>query len=109
MLNFSVVKPLQQCGFIENYQGFQLIKQRSAMEKGNWTRTTFSNDPGSYRAFYISAGSDGVLHKSECDWNCSLEINNISPKIVYGKIAVCFNDSSKSWIAGKFEAAVCNN
>jgi hypothetical protein len=109
VINFSSVKPEQQCGFIENYQGFQILSKGANMNRGEWLRSRFDENPGNYQAFYRFIKSDTTAYKSDCDWNCSLEINNISPKIVSGKIAVCFNDKNKSWIAGRFEAAVCNN
>jgi hypothetical protein len=109
VLNFSLIKPEQQCGFIQNYQGFQLFSKGAKMNRGEWSRTKFDDNPGNHQAFYSFIISDSTSYKSDCDWNCSLEIDNISHKIVSGKIAICFNDKYKSWIAGRFEAAVCNN
>lgn len=109
VLNFSSIKPAQQCGFIDNYQGVQVLNEGNPIGSGIWAKLKFDEYPGSYHVFYKYMSSDQTGYKSDCDWNCALEIDNISPKIVTGKIAVCFNDKDKSWIAGKFEAAVCNN
>ena len=109
VLNFSLVKPQQPCGFIDNYQGFQIINKGAPINRGEWLKAKFDDNPGSYLSLYKFIDSDNNPRKSDCDWNCSLEIDNITPKIVSGKIALCFNDKDKSWIAGNFEAVVCNN
>ncbi len=104
VLNFSLVKPEQNCGFIENFEGFTLFKKGGEIKQGNWSKAKFTDGPDTYQAFYKSAGN-----KSAVDWNCSLEIESISEKTAKGKIVIFFNDNTKSWIAGKFEAVICNN
>jgi hypothetical protein len=108
-LNFSTFKSSHQCGYIENYQGFQLINKGSAISKTGFFKAKFSDDAKTYRAFFRYLNSDGTSFKSDAGWNCALLIDKISDKIVSGKVAICFNDERKSWIAGKFEAVVCNN
>lgn len=109
VLNFSTVNAEQQCGYIENYQGFQLINKGNAITKAGFVKAKFGDNSKSYRAFFRYLNSDGTSFKSDAGWDCALSIEKITDKSVIGKIAICFNDERKSWIAGKFEAVVCNN
>ena len=109
VLNFSVTKPEQSCGFIENYRGFQLIKRGGMISEGDWKKLKFHDSPGDYQAFYKYISVDGNSFKSDFSWNCTLKIESFTSKNVTGKIALCFNDDKKSWIAGKFDAVICNN
>ncbi|MGH2575977.1 MAG: hypothetical protein ACRDFC_09795 [Ignavibacteria bacterium] len=109
VINFSVVKPEQPCGYRENDVGFQLMNKGSEIGKGGWIKSGFDDDSKFFQSFYRYITSEGNAFKSDAKWNCALWIENISDKIVNGKIAVCFNDEKKSWIAGKFEAQICNN
>jgi hypothetical protein len=109
VLNFSTVKAEQQCGYIENYQGFQLINKGNAITKEGYVKAKFVDESKTYQAFFRYLNSDGTSFKSDAGWNCALNIDKITDKIVSGKVAICFNDERKSWIAGKFEAVVCNN
>ena len=109
VLNFSTVKAEQQCGYIENYQGFQIINKGNPIVKGEFVKSKFVDDSKSYQSFFRYLNSDGTSFKSDAAWNCALRIEKVSDKTVSGKVAICFNDERKSWIAGKFEAVVCNN
>ena len=109
VLNFSLEKAEQKCGYIENYQGFQLISRGSYLTKGEVSKPAFNDDAKNYQSFYRFINPDGTSYKSDVRWNFALNIENITDKIVTGKIAVCFDDEKKSWIAGRFEALVCNN
>lgn len=104
VINFSMVKPSQNCGFIEGFSGFTLLNKGAAINKGVWLKSKFSDDPKTYQAFFKSSDL-----KSSAGWNCALEIENMSEKTVSGKIALFFNDEKHSWLAGKFEAVICNN
>jgi hypothetical protein len=104
VLNFSLVKPVQNCGFIENFEGFTILNKGNEIKQGQFLKSKFSDDPGTYQVSFKSGGS-----KSTETWNCALEIESINDKTAKGKIAVFFNDNAKSWIAGKFEAVICNN
>ncbi|MCI0448867.1 MAG: hypothetical protein L0Y79_03655 [Chlorobi bacterium] len=104
VINFSVVKPEQDCGFIENFTGFTVMNKGAAIEQGEFLKPKFSDDPKTYNAFYKLEGG-----KSTAEWNCALKVESISGKIVKGQIALFFNDTTKSWVAGKFEAIICNN
>jgi hypothetical protein len=104
VLNFSLVKPAQTCGFIENFEGFTLMNKGGEIKQGPWLKAKFADDPAAYKGSYRFAGTT-----SADQWNCALEIESKNEKTVKGKIALFFNDASKSWVAGRFEAALCNN
>jgi hypothetical protein len=109
VINFSMIKPEQQCGFIENFKGFQLINKGGSINLGDYSKGKFEENPESYNAFFKFTESDGSTIKSSSSWNCALKITGNSDKLVSGSIALCFNDEKKSWVAGKFEAVICNN
>jgi hypothetical protein len=109
VLNFSLEKSEQKCGYIENYQGFQLLSKNRPMNKGVFVKSKFGDESKNYQSFFRYINSDGTSFKSDAEWNCALNIESLTDKIVIGKIALCFNDDKKSWVAGKFEASVCNN
>jgi len=104
VINFSLVKPAQNCGFIENFEGFTLMNKGAEIKQGQFVKSKFADDPGTYTCIFTSSGS-----KSTDPWNCALVIESVDAKTVKGKIALFFNDGSKSWVAGKFEAVLCNN
>lgn len=104
VINFSQVKPSQNCGFIEGFSGFTLINKGAVINKGEWVKSKFADDSKTYQVFFKSGD-----RKSSAGWNCAFEIENLDEKSVTGKIAVFFNDEKHSWLAGKFEALVCNN
>ncbi len=104
VINFSVSKPGQNCGFIENFEGFTLMNKGSGFKQGDWKKSRFSDDPSTYRASFKTSG----VSSSE-SWNCALNIESISDKVVKGRVVIFFKDESKSWLAGKFEAVICNN
>ena len=109
VLMFSVNKPEQPCGFIENFSGFQLLNKGNSIARGEWTKPKFEEDASTYHTFYKYVSAEGNSFKSDVLWNCTLKIESVSEKSVTGKIAICFNDDKKSWIAGRFDALVCNN
>lgn len=104
VLNFSVSKPEQSCGFIEYFEGFVLMNKGSEMKQGEWNKPRFDSDAGSYTASFRSAGNT-----STAAWNCAMKFEAVDNKKASGKILIYFNDPAKSWIAGKFEANICNN
>ncbi len=109
VLNFSLEKAEQKCGYIENYQGFQLISKGSQMNKGEFLKSGFYDESAEFQSFFKYINSNGTSYKSDAAWNCALSIDSLTDNIAAGKIAVCFNDEMKSWIAGRFRAAVCKN
>ena len=105
VINFSLVKPQQKCGFIEGFTGFTIINKGGSFNQGDWVKPKFDDDPKTYSAFFKNEDSD----KSSVQSNCALNIESITDKTVKGKIALFFNDVQKSRVAGKFEAVICNN
>jgi hypothetical protein len=104
VLNFSVNRPEQDCGFIENFTGFTLVNKGGSITQGEWVKAKFADDPGTYKAYYRQGEQS-----STAEWDCALSIESINDKTVTGKIALYFNDEKNSRVAGKFEALVCNN
>lgn len=109
VMNFSINKPNQPCGYIQNYEGIQILKKGSTMNIGEYIKKNFQDVSDEYEVFYKYKTSNSETIQSSSGWNCAIVIENISDKIASGKIAICFNDTKKSWIAGKFEAIICNN
>jgi hypothetical protein len=73
-------------------------------KQGEWVKAKFADDPGAFQANFKIAGASSTEN-----WNCALYIESIGEKTVKGKIALFFDDGSKSWAAGNFEAIICNN
>ena len=109
VLRFSTQKPEQPCGFIQNFQGIEIIRKGNTIELGVYEKKHFSDDNMGYKVSYITDAGGGNLTKSTSDWNFAMKIDSLNWKTISGKIAVCFNDVTKSWVAGRFSAAVCNN
>lgn len=108
VINFSDKKPKQNCGFIENDIAVHLTKASGDFEKGEFVKESFNKNLDGYSAdfhYYV----DNNIKKVTVEWNCALVITDIDDKVVKGKIAICFKDASKSWLAGTFEALRCNN
>lgn len=108
VLNFSTANPTQRCGFVENDSAFHLTKLSGDFTKGVFVKETFDKSIDGYIADFHTFGEDGPK-KISVPWNCALDITEINDKVVKGKIAICFKDDKKSWLAGSFEATVCNN
>lgn len=104
VINFSLVVPAQQCGYMDSFIGFAIVNKGNSIGRGDWVKSKFDDEPKTYQAYYFSGGQ-----KSSSPWNCALSIESITENKVTGKIAIFFKDETKSWVAGKFEAIVCNN
>ena len=108
VINFSDKKPKQNCGFIENDMAFHLTKASGSFGEGEFIKEGFNKNIDGYSAefhYYV----DNNIKKVSVPWNCAFVITEIDDKMVKGRIAICFKDESKSWIAGTFEAVRCNN
>jgi hypothetical protein len=105
VLVFSLAKPSQPCGYIEDFQGIQLVNKGNPINQGEWVKGKFDDDPRTYQSYFRITGGD----KSTAGFNCALVIESMDSKVVKGRIAIFFNDDKKSWAAGKFEATICNN
>ena len=105
---FSDKSPQNKCGFIENDNGFNLTKLGAEFKEGEFVKDSFIKNLEGYSAdFHITENED--MKKITAGWNVALIITEINDEVVKGKIAMCFKDDKKSWIAGSFEAPVCNN
>ena len=105
---FSDKAPKNKCGFLENDNGVQITKLGAAFEEGDFLKESFLKNAEGYSAdFRITENED--MRKVTSAWNAAIKITEMEDDIVKGMIAVCFKDDKKSWIAGKFEAIICNN
>jgi len=108
VLNFSNLIPKNSCGFIENDNSFQLMKKAGEIKVGELIKSSFDQNLDGFTAYYEIADSTNPV-KSTVEWNCILVITAKNEKTIKGKIAMCFKDDTKSWIAGTFEAIRCYN
>jgi hypothetical protein len=108
VFNFSDKTPKNKCGFIENDNAFHLTKLGGEFKKGEFIKETFSvNIEGCTGDFHTTVNEN--MQKFTPAWNCALVITDKNDDIVTGKIAMCFKDEKKSWMAGTFTAVRCNN
>ena len=105
---FSSKSPQNKCGFIENDNGFHLTKLGAEFKEGEFVKDSFIKNLEGYSSdYHITENED--MKKITVGWNAALLITEINDDVIKGKIAMCFKDDKKSWIAGSFEAPVCNN
>jgi hypothetical protein len=104
VINFSLSKPLQNCGYVENFKGFSIIRRGSDFVKGEWIKSEFTTAADGTEAYYYDTDI-----RSESQWNCALIIEDIGERNVRGKIILCFDDERRNWVGGIFEAVICNN
>lgn len=109
VLNFGDVKPKNNCGFVENDNSFHLIHKSGEIKTGELLKATFEQNLDGYLAYFDTTKTIESDVKSTTGWNCALIITEMNDKTVKGKIAICFKDEKKSWIAGTFEAVRCYN
>ncbi|MCK7526688.1 MAG: hypothetical protein MZV64_58360 [Ignavibacteriales bacterium] len=109
VFNFSDKSPKNKCGFVENDNGFQITKTRCRnLKKVSSLKILSSKISMAIMPIFIVSLNDD-MKKITAGWNVALVITEMDDNVVKGKIAMCFKDDNKSWIAGKFEAARCNN
>ncbi len=108
VLNFGDKAPKQNCGYIENDNAFHLTKLKGNFTEGEFVKDSFGKILTEYSADYHIT-ENGEINKTSVPWNCALLITEINAKTVKGKIAMCFKDEKKSWIAGNFAAIRCFN
>jgi hypothetical protein len=109
IINFGNKSPKQNCGYIENDDAFHLMKIGGEFEEGEFVKGNFYITIDGIVADYHYYDKNGNIKKVSDPWNCALLITDLSDDVVKGKIAICFKDKSKSWIAGTFEAVRCYN
>ncbi|HEY5534442.1 MAG TPA: hypothetical protein VIL99_05865 [Ignavibacteria bacterium] len=110
VINFTSKAPRQNCGaFEESDSGFRLTKKSGEFKVGDFIKDKFTTmTEGVVADYHFSLEKDNTKNVTP-EWNCVLKISEITDKKVKGKIAICFKDESKSWIAGTFEAIKCSN
>ncbi len=109
VLNFGDVKPKNNCGYVEQDNSFHLIHKGGEIKTGDLLKSSFDQNLDGYIAFSNTGNESANNTKSSEPWNCALVITGIEDKIVKGKIAICFKNDKKNWIAGTFEAIRCFN
>lgn len=108
VINFGTRSPEQICGAVSNDSAFHLMRPSRDFTEGEFIKENFTKDVDGYVAdFHVYEGQESK--KLSVPWNCALVLDEIGEKTVKGKIAMCFKDEKKSWLAGKFEAIRCNN
>jgi hypothetical protein len=108
VINFGDVKPVNNCGYVENSNSFHIMHKGGIIGKGELLKSSFEQNLDEYVSFIEVSGVKDENKKS-IPWNCALVITEIGEKTVKGKIAMCYKDDKLSWIAGTFEATRCNN
>lgn len=108
VINFGDVKPKNNCGFVESDNSFHMLKKAGDINPGELLKSSFDQNLDGFVSYYQTVGTDANDMKS-IPWNCALVITDVNDKTVKGKIAMCFKDDKKSWLAGTFEAIRCNN
>ena len=107
-IQFSTNKPQSNCGAVVNDTAFIFSSLKKDLTKGEVLKENFTKTFDSYASYIlINVGEDSK--KINAPWNAAIRIDEIGEKTVKGKIAICFKDEKKSWVAGKFEAILCNN
>ncbi len=108
VINFGTKQPKQICGPVDNDSAFSITRLAKDFTQEEFVKSSFSSNVDGYIANYHTYKS-GEAKKFLGAWNCALLLTEINDKTVKGKIALCFKDSLKSWVAGTFEAKRCNN
>ncbi|CAN5473722.1 hypothetical protein BH10BAC5_BH10BAC5_12710 [soil metagenome] len=108
VINWGDKKPVQVCGFVDNDIAIHFLRKAGDIVKGNVLKPGFDNNLDNYTLNYHYY-EDGNIKKVSVPWNCALQIDEITDDVVKGRIAICFKDDTKSWMAGKFEAVKCLN
>lgn len=109
ILNFGDVKPKNNCGYVESGNSFHILHKANEIKTGELLKASFDQNLDGYISYYDTLTVKEPDKKSSIQWNCALIITSMDEKTVKGKIAICFKDEKKSWIAGTFEAIRCYN
>jgi hypothetical protein len=109
VLNFGNKAPRQNCGYVEGDDAFHLMHIAGEINEGEFLKSSFSQQMDEYVAYFHYTDENNDMKKITVPWNCALIITSMEEEIVRGKIAMCFNDNNRSWIAGTFEAVYCFN
>ncbi len=116
-ITFSDKAPDAPGGHLEGNSAFELRFARPAwLKTGSFTKTLSQQvDFREFHAFYHYPEPDGVQMTVAQNWACAFEITEITPDndptndisgIALGRIALCIDDESHSWLAGEFRAYI---
>jgi len=108
VINFFDMKPQQDCGAVTGGKGFVFTKYGGDLKEDAYIKEDFKKSMDKYETEYHYYEGDNIK-SFKSTFNFALVIEDINDDFVEGRIAVCFNDESKSWVAGRFRAIVCNN
>lgn len=109
VFNFGNKAPKGNCGYVENDEAFQILRKGAEFQEGELIKESFTKSLDGFIAdYHYFDGVDNIIN-IRVDWNLALVIEEMTENRVRGRIAMCFNDDSKSWIAGSFEAIRCYN
>ena len=109
VINFSSNAPKQNCGYVENDDAFHIMHISGEFEEGDFVKSNFDTNIDGIVADFHYYDKNNNIKKVSIPWNCAMFITEMGDKIVKGKIALCFKDKTKSWVAGTFEAIRCYN
>lgn len=109
VINIGNRSPKQNCGYVENDDAFHLMNVAGEFKEGEFIKGNFDTNIEGVIADYHYYDANNNIVKVNVPWNCALLITELGDDIVKGKIAICFKDDKKSWIAGTFEAIRCFN
>lgn len=109
ILNFGDTRPKNNCGYVESDNSIHLIRKADEIKPGEFLKSSFEQNLDGYISYYDTLSVKDSDKKTSLQWNCALVITEMNEKTVKGKIALCFKDDKKSWVAGSFEAVRCNN
>ena len=109
VFNFGNIIPRQNCGYVENDEAFQIIRKGAEFQEGELIKESFAKSLDGFIADYHYFDGIDQITNVRVDWNLALVIEEMTENRVKGRIAMCFNDEAKSWIAGNFEAIRCYN
>lgn len=85
------------------------MRKGAEIQTGELIKEDFSKSLDGFVAdFHYFDGKEDIS-VVRVDWNLALVIEEMTENRVKGRIAMCFNDEAKSWIAGNFEAIRCYN
>ena len=109
VINFSEAAPSNNCGYVEGGRSIHFLHKAGTIDTGEVLKASFDKNLDGYIAYYDTTGAGSEAGVGSIPWNCALVITSMNEKTIKGKIAICFKDEKKSYIAGSFEAIRCYN
>lgn len=111
VINFSENNPKNPCGYVEGGRSIHFLHKSGKLDSAEVLKASFEKTLDGYIAYYDTSGASGDVSygSGSMPWNCALIITSMDERTVKGRIAICFKDEKKSYIAGSFEAVRCYN